>query len=138
MVEIKNDIYVGLIHHPIYNVNKEKITTTVTNLDLHDIARAAKTYDIKKYFVINHLKSQQALIKRMKDYWTEGYGAEFNENRKQAFTIMEIANNLGEVTNLIEGISGIKPKLVATDAKIFPNSVSYKNMRLKMDENDNP
>lgn len=138
MVKIENDIYVALIHYPIYNIKKEKITTTVTNLDLHDIARAGKTYDLKKYFVINHLKSQQALIKRMKNYWTEGYGAEFNENRKQAFTIMEIADNLEEAINVISDISGEKPKLIATDAKKFPNSVSYKDMRLKMSETGSP
>ncbi len=138
MLKIENDIYIGLLHYPIHNRKGDIITTTVTNLDLHDITRAGKTYDVKKYFVINHLKSQKALIKRMMKYWTDGYGAEFNENRKQAYSIMEVADNLQEVITEITYISGRKPKLVATDAKVFPNSISYKDMRKKMLDTKTP
>jgi len=75
MSKIEADVYLGLVHNPIYNKLDEVITTTVTNYDLHDISRAAKTYDIKKYYIINNLKSQQELVERVKDYWTGGRGA---------------------------------------------------------------
>ncbi len=122
-------VFIGLIHSPIYNKNNEEITTTVTNYDLHDISRAGKTYDIEKYFVINHLKSQQSLVKRMKDYWVNGDGAEYNENRKQAFEILEIADTLPQVVKNIEEKTGKKPVLIATDAREFPSTISYKKMR---------
>ena len=44
-------VYIGLIHYPIYNKHMEVVTTALTNYDLHDIARTAKTYDVKKYFI---------------------------------------------------------------------------------------
>ena len=41
-------VYIGLIHYPIYNKHMEVVTTALTNYDLHDIARTAKTYDVKR------------------------------------------------------------------------------------------
>lgn len=138
MGRLDADIYIGLIHHPIYNKRGEKITTTITNMDLHDIARAGKTYDINKYYVINPLRSQQALVRRMKKYWSSEYGAEYNPNRQEAFEILEIANSLEEVISNIKDKTGEQPRLVATDARPFPNSVSYKNLRKLIYESTKP
>ncbi len=43
------DIYIGLVHHPVRNRHGETVATAVTNLDIHDIARAARTYGIRGY-----------------------------------------------------------------------------------------
>ncbi len=138
MAKIDADVFIGLIHSPIYNIKGEEITTTVTNYDLHDISRAGKTYDIIKYFVINHLESQQALVKRMKNYWVDGYGADFNENRKEAFEILEIADTLDQVITEIKGQTGKKPILIATDAREFSNNISYKKLRIEMQNSQRP
>lgn len=138
MGKIETNIYLGLLHHPIYNKKNEKITTTITNLDLHDISRAGKTYDIDKYYVINHLKSQQALVKRMKDYWTGGYGADYNKNRHQAFSVLEIIDTLADTIDDIKNETGKEPALIATDASSFPNSISYHKMRKKINNTNKP
>ena len=46
------NLYLGLVHYPIYNKNMQVIATAVTNFDIHDISRTARTYDVKKYFLI--------------------------------------------------------------------------------------
>ena len=138
MSRLDVDVFLALIHSPIYNINGEKITTTVTNYDLHDISRAGRTYDINKYFVVNHLDSQQALVNRMKNYWTDGYGADYNDNRSDAFSIMEIADTLEEVIEEIKSSTGKTPKLVATDAREFSGSYSYKEIREKMFNSEYP
>ncbi len=122
-------IYLALIHHPIYNKKDEKITTTITNLDLHDISRAAKTYDVEKYFVVNHLESQQALVKRMQDYWTSGFGSDYNENRQEAFSLLNISDDLDSTLAKIKEETGKDAIMIATDAKEFPNSKSFAEMR---------
>ena len=132
----KAAVSLALIHHPIFNKHGEKITTTVTNLDLHDISRVGKTYDIERYYVVNHLESQQALIKRMKDYWTGGFGAEYNQNRHQAFSVLEIADTLSQVINKIVEENGKRPHLVATDASPFPRCISYEEMRTQIIESN--
>lgn len=131
-------VYVGLIHDPIYNKRGNKITTTITNMDLHDISRAGKTYDIDSYYVINPLKSQQALVRRMKKYWSSEYGAKYNSNRQEAFEVLEIVSTLNEAVDMIIEKTGLKPFLVATDAKTFSNSVSYQEMRQIIYKSDRP
>ena len=34
------DLYVALLHHPVYDKNGAIVTTAVTNMDVHDLARA--------------------------------------------------------------------------------------------------
>jgi len=59
----------------MYNKRKDIITTSVTNLDLHDISRVARTYNVESFFVVAsfHLTST-GLIKEIVSYWQEGYG----------------------------------------------------------------
>jgi len=40
-------IYTALIHYPVLGRDGRIITTAVTNLDIHDIARSSRTYNIK-------------------------------------------------------------------------------------------
>lgn len=47
---IMANLYLGLVHYPIYNKNMQVIATAVTNFDIHDISRTARTYEVKKYF----------------------------------------------------------------------------------------
>ena len=49
---MKSSLYVGLVHYPIYDKHFNVIATAITNYDLHDISRSAKTYGVKKYFII--------------------------------------------------------------------------------------
>lgn len=56
-------IFVGLVHYPVYNKNKEIVATSVTNFDIHDISRTSRTYDINKYYIITPVKSQIELTK---------------------------------------------------------------------------
>ncbi|MBT8351253.1 MAG: RNA methyltransferase, partial [Deltaproteobacteria bacterium] len=42
--KVSSNLYVALVHYPVVNKNGDVIASAVTNLDLHDIARAAKTY----------------------------------------------------------------------------------------------
>jgi hypothetical protein len=66
---------VALVHYPVLNKNNEIIASAVTNLDLHDIARAAKTYGVKSFYVVTPLKDQIDLVARVISHWTNGSGA---------------------------------------------------------------
>lgn len=138
MGRLEADVFLGLVHYPIRNKLDDIITTTVTNLDLHDISRAGKTYDINKYFVINPIESQQALVRRMQKYWTSEYGAEYNPNRNEAFSVLEISDSLDQSIERIREMTGKAPIVIATDARPYPNTISYINMREKMYNSDRP
>ena len=50
------NISIALLHYPVYNKNKEIVASSVTNFDIHDIARCARTYGINKYFIVHPQK----------------------------------------------------------------------------------
>lgn len=131
-------VYLGLLHHPTYNKNKTVIATAITNFDVHDIARAARTYDIGRYFVIHPLDSQLELVSEILTYWRDGFGAEYNADRKNALSILEPVHSLDECIQYIERTEGKVPYIVATDAGSFVNSVSYSELRHKIEHDTRP
>jgi hypothetical protein len=128
----KSLVYLALLHYPMYNKRRDIITTSVTNLDLHDISRAARTYDADGFFIIHPSWSQHSLIREILEYWQEGYGGEYNPDRKEAFALVRTAENLDQVLHLIEQEKGLPVETVATDARVYPRTISYRDMRQKI------
>lgn len=123
-------LYIGLVHYPVYNKNYQRIASAISTLDLHDIARVARTYDVKRFFVINPLEDQQALVERVRTHWTRGYGANYNRDRKEAIELVEIAPSLERAVDVIAELEGAAPLLIATDAsRQKERSISYSRAR---------
>jgi hypothetical protein len=129
---MSNHIYVGLVHYPIYNKKMETITTSVTNLDIHDIARCTATYNVEKYYLINPLPTQHQLVQEIITYWQQGYGAAYNPDRKAALDRVAVKESLEKVKAEIIAAKGPQLFTIVTDAKLYPTSVSYSEMREKM------
>ena len=93
------NLYVALVHYPVVNKNGDVITSSVTNLDLHDIARVAKTYGIKSFYVVTPLADQKALVEKIVSHWTEGLGAKYNPKRREALELIRIEETLEKVVD---------------------------------------
>ncbi|SDF77428.1 RNA methyltransferase [Sporolituus thermophilus] len=135
---MKTVVYVGLVHYPVYNKRSEVITTAITNFDIHDIARTSRTYGIKQYFIIHPLENQLALAKEILNYWQEGYGGEYNPDRREAFRVVETITSIEEAARLIAEREGEAPFIVTTDARKYPNTISYRELRRRIHENGRP
>lgn len=135
---MRDKIFLGLVHYPVYNKNDEIVATSVTNFDIHDISRSCRTYDINKYYIITPVKSQIELTKKIIGYWQEGDGISHNKDRNEAFENTEISESIEAAMYDIEKITGKKPKIITTSARIFENSISYKEMSEKIKEMDSP
>ncbi|MBO8167792.1 MAG: RNA methyltransferase [Thermoanaerobacteraceae bacterium] len=122
-------VYLALLHYPVYNKKKEIITTSVTNLDIHDIARCAATYQLEGYYIVQPLDLQRQMVKRIIDYWQSGQGYAFNPDRQKAFEKVMISRDLSEMIDQVTAKEGCRPKLIATDARKFPNTVTYRQVR---------
>ena len=129
---MRSKVFLGLVHAPVYNRNGDVVATSVTNFDIHDISRTSKSYDIKDYYIITPVDAQIELTKRIMGYWQDGSGKEYNENRGGAFERTLLANTIEDAVKEIEEKEGKKPKIITTSAKIYPNSISYKDMSEKL------
>lgn len=132
------NLYIGLVHYPIYNKHYEVITTAITNYDIHDIARAATTYEVKKYFVVHNIPAQRELAKTIMSHWQTGFGSTYNPDRKDAFAGVELVSSIRSAVEQVEAAEGVKPLIVTTDARTYENTVSYAWMRETLEKGDLP
>jgi hypothetical protein len=85
---------VALIHHPVLGRGGETLTTTITNLDLHDLSRCVRTYGLGAFFAVHPLASQRLLAERIKRHWVEGAGGKRIPPRAEALEVLQIVPDL--------------------------------------------
>jgi hypothetical protein len=127
-----NRFFLALVHYPIVNKHGEIITTSITNLDIHDIARCAATYDLEQYYLVHPLAAQHQMAQELLDYWTRGYGAQYNPDRAQALNKIMLTESLAALEQHIALNYDGPICRVVTDARTYPNSISYRALRQQM------
>lgn len=137
-MKMRDKIFVALVHYPVYNKNSEIVATSVTNFDIHDISRVCKTYNIAQYYIVTPVESQIELTNRIIGFWQVGDGIGFNKDRNEAFSSTKIIESIENVLEDIEKITGEKASIVTTSARIFNNSISYKEMSNKIKNDSSP
>jgi tRNA (guanine37-N1)-methyltransferase len=131
-------VYVALLHHPVYDKNGQVVTTAVTNMDIHDIARSGRTYGIRGFYVVTPVKALQKLALKIIEHWQSGYGSQYNATRKEALALVRIKDNLDDVLIDIEQECAQKPWVVVTSAKPRGNRTSFTELRDVLKKNRKP
>jgi hypothetical protein len=126
----KFTFYIGLVHGPIRSKDGSEITTSVTNLDIHDISRSARTFGFKKYFLITPIKNQQAMVKKILGFWEADSGLIYNPDRKNALAEATVVDRIQDAVDEIERIEGKRPFIVVTGAN-FPTYDGTEKVLLK-------
>ncbi len=117
--------YVVLLHYPVYNRNGEIITSAITNLDIHDIARVCQTYGLAGYYIVTPGKNQFRLLQETITFWQDGVGQEYNPTRSHSFGIVHAAQSLTAVKKTL----GKSTLFVVTTAKRRPNCIDLTTLR---------
>jgi tRNA (guanine37-N1)-methyltransferase len=116
--ELASRTWVALVHHPVRNRQGRIITTAVTNLDLHDIARASRTYGLAGYLVVTPVERQRLLVERIVQHWDGDHGAGPNRHRAEAISLIRVMPDLQAATSWVEQTHGSTPLRVATAATV--------------------
>ena len=122
-------MYVALIHYPVVDKNGDTIASAVTNLDLHDIARACRTYGVSGFYVVTPLADQQVLANRILAHWTEGAGGRYNPTRGLALERVRVTASVEDMTGEIDRLHGCRPRIVATSARAGKDRLSCERLR---------
>ncbi|MGD8991097.1 MAG: RNA methyltransferase [Desulfobacterales bacterium] len=130
-----SSLYAALIHHPVVNKNGQTIASALTNLDLHDISRATKTFGLKAFFVVTPLEDQIELIQKIISHWTEGIGAQYNPKRRSALEMIRVSSSYADVIERVTVSEGTQPKTIATSARQAPANISYQKCRTMLNDN---
>ncbi|SRR5713101_6930996 len=132
------DIYLALLHHPVYDKDHKVVTTSITNMDIHDIARSARTYGVRRYFVVTPVRTLQALAEKILDHWQSGYGSVYNETRKDALALVTVISDLDDTIRAIRQETGEQPRLVATSARAGSRRTTFAEMRRRVEQDGPP
>lgn len=118
----------ALLHHPILDRQGETVTTAITNLDLHDIARSARTFGVSDFFVVHPIAAQRELAERVREHWMSGSGARRIPDRTPALEILRVVSSLDHVLAELGG----DVELWSTSARVRPNSLSHEDARARL------
>mgnify|MGYP001815029340 CR=1 FL=1 len=123
-------LYLALVHYPVTDKNGATIASAVTPINVHDLARVAKTYGLKGVFVVTPLEDQRRIIEHLVAHWTEGYGAQYNPRRGEALELIVLEATFEAAKARITQREGAAPRVVTTSAKAGPATVTFRDLKL--------
>lgn len=132
------DVYVALLHYPVYDKHHDVVTTSITNIDIHDIARSCRTYDVKAFYIVTPVDGLRGLARKILRHWSEGDGLEYNPNRAEALSRIQLERTLEGAEIDIERRTGSVPVLIATSAKRLPHAESFETVKAAISSSEAP
>jgi hypothetical protein len=126
-------VNIALLHYPVLDKNGQLVTTAVTNMDIHDISRSARTYGVDRFFVVTPVRALRVLAQRILDHWEGGFGSSYNPTRKDALSVVRLVEDLDGAILDIERETGRCPRLIVTSARSAPGCLGFDEMRRELE-----
>lgn len=127
----------ALVHYPVLDRQGETVTTAITNLDLHDMARSARTYGVTDLFVIHPIEAQRLLAQRIQDHWVEGSGKRRIPDRATALDVIRVVPALDDAIAALGGRDAIEIWTTAASARGGPVT-TYAGGRARLERSASP
>jgi len=112
------NLYCALVHYPVLDRDKNSVTVSLTNLDIHDIARSSCTYGLGGYYVLTPLDDQRELLHSILAHWREGPGKQSNPDRDRALSLVKSGAAIADAVADITNITGQEPLVIGTSANL--------------------
>ncbi len=116
-------VAVALLHAPVLARDGGETVSTVTNLDVHDIARSARSYGATDFFVVHPVEAQRALCARIIAHWKTGSSGERIPTRAPALELVRPVPTLEDAVLALGGRSAVR--LWATAARASKETITF-------------
>jgi hypothetical protein len=133
-----NNLALALVHYPVYNKHHEVVNSALTNLDQHDIARSSKTFGLDRFYIVTPSEEQRKLAERISGHWQQGWGAEYNPDRKQALDIVRVTPTVASAVADFQSEFSKPVRIVVTGAAQRSGSTALVTFRKLLQESDQP
>ncbi len=129
-------VSIALVHYPVLSPTGDVATTAVTNLDVHDLARSARTYGVLQYFVIHPIEAQRQLIEKIVDHWVNGSSGKRIPDRIAALQRVVVTPSLEDAFAVMGGRDAIE--VWVTSAKKAREPVAFAQARASLSKPGKP
>jgi hypothetical protein len=99
---------IALVHHPVLDAQGAIVTSAITNLDVHDLARSARTYGASDYFVVHPITAQRELVQKICEHWQTGSSGKRIPDRKIALQLVRVVPSLEDAYTALGGRESVE------------------------------
>ncbi len=133
---MSRDLAVALVHYPVLDSKGQVVTTAITNLDIHDLARSARTYGVTDYFIVHPITAQRDLVSRICEHWRDGSSGKRIPDRKVALALVRTVSSLDEALGALGGRAAVE--VWVTGARDLGRSLPLSEARARLEGEGKP
>jgi hypothetical protein len=123
------NIWSSLVHYPVLDREGNVVTTSVTNMDVHDLARSSRTYGLGRFVITTPIDIHREMVLRVAALWQEESCARRTPSRKLALQLVRAAPRIEEAAAMLEEETGRRPSLVGTSARRLEGMLTFEAVR---------
>ena len=112
------NLSIALVHYPVLDKWNKSVAVSLTNLDVHDLSRCARTYGAAALYVATPLVEQRALLESILAHWCMGPAARTNPDRAEALSLAQGTDSLAEAISRVTERAGERPLVISTSARL--------------------
>jgi hypothetical protein len=129
-------VAIALVHHPVLDGQGAIVTTAVTNLDVHDLARSARSYGCSDYFVAHPIAAQRELVERIRAHWIDGSSGKRIPDRREALRVLRVVDSLDAAVAALGGREHVE--VWATAARDLGPTIGFDDGRARLEGEGGP
>jgi hypothetical protein len=121
-------VAVALVHHPVRNRQGEVVTTSVTNLDVHDFARICRTYGAAPFYLATPIEAQRDMVRSIVSRWEAGP----DHPRREALAGIAVVASLPDAVADLAARVGARPDVIVTGANLRDGVSTFAAVRASL------
>ena len=125
------ELFIALIHHPVLDRRGRIVTSSITSLDLHDLARSARTFGVRGFFVAHPIAEQREFAVRVVSHWFGEHGRQHDSRRRDALGLVKIVDDLDQAVAQIKVETSRGPRIGFTSAQV-QGTIGYEQLRYEL------
>ena len=108
---------IALVHDPVVEKSGKQIVSSITTLDIHDMARIGRTYGAKSVYIVTPVQEQKLMVDRIKGHWLDDDSLpKSGAKRIEALSLIKVVPSVEQAVADAKERSGPGVKLLATSA----------------------
>lgn len=121
---------VALVHFPVLDGRGATVTSAVTNLDVHDLARSSRTYGVTDDSIVHPIAAQRELVAAIVSHWAEGSSGRRIPSRKEALALVRAVPSLDAAFEALGGRDALE--IWTTSAAADPKTLAAEQARARL------